>query len=79
MASVKQKTIVNALRMKGSNSTISLDECVELIGGNVYRNKSKHVGSVLSRAVNQGLLIRVKPGIFALPGYRPPNQLTEEA
>ncbi|MFK5893244.1 MAG: hypothetical protein QM504_08495 [Pseudomonadota bacterium] len=38
-----------------------------MIGGNIYQNKNKHVGSVMSRMVDNGLIVRIKKGVFALP------------
>jgi len=61
--SKKQSIIVNALREK---KEISLEECVRLIGANLYCNANKHVGATLSNMVNRGVIDRVKPGVFRL-------------
>lgn len=62
--SQKQSAILAAL---GSNPEITLTEAVLLIGGNLYCNKSKHVGAVLSNMVKRGMIERVCPGVFRLP------------
>lgn len=49
-----------------SNTEITKRKAVELIGGDYYHNADKHVGDVLSRMVNSGLLKRIKNGVYAL-------------
>lgn len=55
------------------NGGITKAQAMGLINDH-YHNGSKHVGETLSRMVNQGLLIRVKPGIF-IPGEGRKNNL----
>lgn len=62
--SPKQAVVMSALKKKG---TLTLTEAVDLIGGNVYTNRRFHVGNVLSRMVERGMIVRVKPGLFRLP------------
>ena len=59
--SPKQEKIMAHLR---DNKTISLDEATALVGTNVYYNKKKYVGQVLSRMNKAGLIERVKPGLY---------------
>ena len=59
--SIKQSIIINALR---SQKDITLKEAVSLIGEDIYANKRKHVGAVLSNMIRRGYLKRVKPGVF---------------
>ena len=62
------------------NKQITKIKAVELIGNRYYCNASKHVGDVLSRMVNLGLLKRVKNGLFECgnktnKNHQPENQL----
>lgn len=56
----KQSTV---LKFCQENGGITKAQAMELINDH-YHNGSKHVGETLSRMVNAGLLIRVKPGVF---------------
>jgi len=47
------------------NGEITKQQAMSLIN-DYYYNGAKHVGDVLSRMVNSGLLKRVKPGVFQL-------------
>lgn len=58
-----QKIIIIHLH---KHEKITLDEAVELIGANIYANKSSHVGATLSRMVKSNYIKRIKPGIFEL-------------
>jgi hypothetical protein len=58
------------------NGFVTLKEAVRLVGGDIYANTEKHVGSILSNMVKQGMLIRVKPGVFKLPKQEPTLKLT---
>jgi hypothetical protein len=60
--SPKQRIIMDELRTR---ETITLDRAVELVGKNLYANAHKHVGVTIARMINIGLLVRVKPGLFA--------------
>jgi len=62
--SPKRRMILVTLRER---QTLTLDDAVELIGRDIYANKKFHVGNVLSAMVKQGLIRRVKPGVFTLP------------
>ncbi len=64
MKSPKQAAILRALSTRGKEGTITLTECVELVGGNLYHNKAKHTGVVLSNMVKRGMLKRIKPGLY---------------
>lgn len=70
----KQQQILEWTR---SNTQITKRKAVELIGGCYYRNADKHVGDVLSRMVNAGLLKRIKNGVFTL-GDRTNKDTTPE-
>lgn len=60
----EQKQIIAILQANGGEATKS--QVVKQIGGNYYCNGENHVGQRLSRMVNAGLLIRVKPGVFKI-------------
>jgi hypothetical protein len=53
------------------NGGITKAQAVELLKGDYYCNAAFHVGNVLSRMVNAGILVRVKRGVFevAKPEY----------
>jgi predicted transcriptional regulator of viral defense system len=63
MASYKQYQIKSFLTFQ---KKITLDQAVELIGKDIYTNKRKHVGMVLSRMVKDGTIRRIKNGVFEL-------------
>lgn len=76
----EQKEIVAILQQHGGEATKA--QVVKAIGGGYYANGAKHVGDRLSRMVNAGILVRVKPGVFTLGTGRKsaaaavdPNQL----
>ena len=60
----KQQAVIRSAKINGF---VTLKEAVHLIGGDIYANAEKHVGSILSNMVKRGMLIRVKPGVFKLP------------
>ena len=60
----KQQSVLRAAKMNGF---ITLKEAVRIVGGDIYANAEKHVGSILSNMVKRGMLVRVKPGTFKLP------------
>lgn len=60
----KQQAVLRSAKMNGF---VTLKEAVHLVGGDIYANAEKHVGSILSNMVKRGMLIRVKPGTFKLP------------
>lgn len=66
MLSMKQNIILNEANKKG---LITLSECVDLVGGDIYANKNKHVGQILSRMVKRGLIERVKNGLYTPVKY----------
>jgi len=66
--SPKQTQIMRVVRESGR---ITLQEATALVGGNVYHNKSKHTGALLSNMVNKGLLVREKVGVFTQPKRKP--------
>jgi hypothetical protein len=47
-----------------TKSRLRKKQAVDLLGGCYHCNASKHVGDVLSRMVNSGLLKRLKNGHF---------------
>jgi hypothetical protein len=62
--SPKQQVILKTL---ANQREISIAQAVRLIGGNIYCNEAKHVGSLLSNMVKRGMIQRIRPGVFALP------------
>lgn len=60
----KQKELLS-FALKNENK-ISKQQAVELIGYSYYCNAKKHVGDVLSRMVNSGLLTRIRNGHFEI-------------
>jgi len=62
--SPKQNAVIRFLR---ENHELTLNQAVDLIGKDVYANARFHVGNVLSNMVKRKMIIRVKPGLFALP------------
>jgi len=60
--SQKQRDIMRYLEENAHQ--ITLDEAVKLVGKDIYRNEHKHVGQILSRMVNRGLIRRIKAGVF---------------
>jgi hypothetical protein len=60
----EQKQIIAIVQANGGEITKA--QVVQEIGRNYYYNGENHVGQRLSRMVNAGLLIRVKPGAFKL-------------
>lgn len=71
--SPKQKAVRQFCNVHGE---ITLEQAVELIGGDIYCNESKHVGAVLSNMVKKGLLARKKKGVYHIERPAPiePNQ-----
>lgn len=59
----KQKAVITFCLSNGNK--ITKRDAMGLINTH-YHNGEKHVGEVLSRMVNAGLLIRIKPGLFEL-------------
>jgi hypothetical protein len=47
--------------------TITTAEAVKIFGRHIYTNAEKHIGTRLARMVKRGLIVRLKPGVFALP------------
>jgi len=60
----EQREIITILQ--ANNGEVTKAQVVEAIGGNYYCHGDKHIGDRLSRMVNAGMLIRVKPGVFTL-------------
>jgi predicted transcriptional regulator of viral defense system len=73
--SIKQRRILGALIASKSlnldDGTITLEDATRLVGSDLYCNARKHVGAVLSRMVDRGLIERVKPGVFRLHSINP--------
>ncbi len=66
--SAKQGAVMMELQASG---TMTLVRAVELVGGDIYANQSKHVGDILSRMVRRKLIERIKPGLFKLSASAP--------
>ncbi len=56
----KQKII----RLLHEKKRITLDDAVDEIGYGIYYNARKYVGEYLSQMVKDGLIVRVKRGVF---------------
>ena len=61
MLSSKQAVLMLELQKCG---TLTLARAIELVGQDIYDNRAKHVGAILTRMVKRGLIVRVKPGVF---------------
>lgn len=59
-----QAEVMRLLRERG---TLTLDDAVAIFGKRIYHNASAHIGARMSRMVDRGLIVRVKPGVFAIP------------
>lgn len=57
-----------------NNRAITKQQAVDLIGRTYYCNGDKHTGDILSRLVNAGIFIRIKPGHFKLADALPKKQ-----
>lgn len=64
MPSHKQKEI---LRLFHPGIEITKQTIVKNCGLRYYHNAEKYIGEILSRMVAQGLIDRVRPGVFVLP------------
>ena len=73
--SAKQQQILNKIREKGEPMT--KQDLLIHFGHWYFRNEAKHLGDVLSRMVNSGLLCRPKRGYYYLGSKPvPPNQMS---
>lgn len=63
MMSKKQRLVMEFCAEHGS---ITLEQAVKLIGGDVYANESKHCSAVLSNMVKRGFINRVSRGVFVI-------------
>lgn len=59
-----QKQILRDVKAK--DGRITLKELTAAYGNHYYHNGAKYLGEILSRMVNQNLLVRVKPGVYTL-------------
>jgi hypothetical protein len=59
-----QREVIRLIRERGQ---LTLAEAVQCFGQRIYRNAEAHIGRRLARMVNRGLIVRIKPGVFALP------------
>lgn len=60
----QQRVILQDAQKNGG--TITKKQIVKSYGHCYFCNGSKHLGDILSRMVNSGLLIREKPGVFKI-------------
>ena len=63
MMSKKQRLVMEFCAAHGS---ITLQQAVKLIGGDVYANQSKHCGALLSNMVKRGFIVRKHRGVFEI-------------
>jgi predicted HTH transcriptional regulator len=59
-----QREVIRLLKERG---TITTAEATAIFGRRIYHNAGKHIGTRLARMVKRGLIVRTKPGVFALP------------
>lgn len=59
-----QKKIIDCLTVFGECTKAKLSE---QCSHGYYRNGDKHFGSILSNMVNNGMITRVRKGVFKLP------------
>jgi hypothetical protein len=59
--STKQQAIMMYLER---HAEISLAQALSLCGG-YYANGQKHMGGVLTNMIRRGLIVRVRPGLYA--------------
>lgn len=64
MPSQKQKEI---LRLFHPGIEITKQTTVQNCGMIYYHNAEKYIGEILSRMVTDGIIDRVRPGVFVLP------------
>lgn len=67
-ATPKQRKILQMAQEMGGEFTKG--DAIELLGSGYYCNEDKHVGDILSRMVNAGFIVRIKPGHFTLAPSR---------
>lgn len=65
MTSHKQEEI---LRLFYPEMEVTKQTIVKNCGLRYYHNAEKYIGEILGRMVTQGLIDRVRPGVFMLPG-----------
>lgn len=54
------------MRLLYEKKQINLDEAVNEIGYGIFYNPRKYVGEYLSQMVKDGLIVRVKRGVFEI-------------
>lgn len=64
----KQKQIIRLISDNGG--IITKKQIVENFGGSYHCGADNHIGAMISRMVNAGLLIREKPGVFRVNAMR---------
>jgi hypothetical protein len=67
-----QEAIIKLCQANGGNLTKK--QVVDAFGHWYYANAAFHIGNMISRMVNAGLLIRVKNGVFKLGKGNNPNK-----
>jgi predicted HTH transcriptional regulator len=60
----EQREVIRLLKERG---TLTIAEAVKIFGRHIYCNATDHIGRRLARMVKRGLIVRLKPGVFALP------------
>tara|TARA_R100000781_G_scaffold113591_1_gene82413 strand:+ start:13414 stop:13674 length:261 start_codon:yes stop_codon:yes gene_type:complete len=63
---------------KDTEEVLSKKEIKERSGISYYYNTDKHLGDILSRMVNNGLLVRPKKGHYKWSGRTTPNHLNKD-
>lgn len=61
--SPKQAILLTAFR---KDIRLTLAQCVQLVGKNIYANREHYVREILNRMIERGWVIREKPGHYAL-------------
>ena len=70
----QQKIIALA---KSNGGSVTKQQVVEYFGQNYYCGESNHLGAMLSRMVNAGLLVREKKGSFTIGSGKKPAPAVE--
>lgn len=61
----KQKKIIDLANMQGG--TFTKQDAVLKFKDDYFHNPERYVGMVITRMVNSGMLVRLKPGVYSVP------------
>jgi predicted HTH transcriptional regulator len=71
-----QREVIALLKKQG---TLTSEQAVKIFGRRIYCNATDHIGRRLARMVKRGLIVRLKPGVFALPNNAMSHERSELA